>query len=225
MTLEAADGSDDVSSLPIPTPPRIPPPRVKRSPPLTDKPRNGLSSSSPSQPKGRDPAWMLLPPELAAGEWKYPNDFKEDFLSVYETINMNRLVGSSLITVSSEDFILPTKYSRGVLTTSEICVLEKLYFKLSSSHSSTCIVNSIFLKYSSVTINGKYFRSAGKQSNVPVVILASWDENLYGSTPTPQPRSSLLPPTSILRPVNVHYFTNVSFCAAIYNTSFLFAYV
>jgi len=155
----------------------------------------------------------------------YPDEFKEDFLSVVEDAIMNRVVGSVLDTVSSEDFVLPTKFSRGVLTMGEIGFLEQLYSKVTNTPSSTCTVNSIFLKYSSLTINGKHFGSSGKRSKVPVVVLASWDESLYGSTPTPLPSSSLLPPTSILRPVNVHYFMKVSFSVCTSSSSFFVAHV
>lgn len=74
----------------------------------------------------------------------YPDEFKEDFLSVVEDATMNRVVGSVLDTVSSEDFVLPTKFSRGVLTTGEIGFLEQLYSKVTNTPSSTCTVNSIF---------------------------------------------------------------------------------
>ena len=85
----------------------------------------------------------------------------------------------------------------------EIDTLKKLVLKITGTPYS---VNSIFFKYSSFTINGKYYRSPANPSKHPAVALASWDENLYGSaTQIPSLASS------ILRPVHVFYFMKVTF--------------
>lgn len=63
-----------------------------------------------------------------------------------------------------------------------------------------------------LTVNGKFLTSSGRQSKHPVVLLAVWDENLFGSTPSPLPTSSLLPSSTILRPVCVHYYMKISYC-------------
>ena len=123
---------------------------------------------------------------------------------VTEAVCMNRVAGSLLDAMSPDDghISLPTKYTRGMLTTTEIDVLKQLVIKITNNPSVSCTVNSIFLKYSSFSIDGKYFRSCNK-SKLPAVVLATWDENLYASPPTQLPSSSLLPPTSIVRPVNI----------------------
>ena len=94
----------------------------------------------------------------------YPDEFMDDLFSVTEAVRMNRLVGSVLNTASCDnlDVSLPTKYSRRVLTTSEIDALKTLVPKIMSMSSAACTVNSIFLKYSSLSIDGKYFRQSIK---------------------------------------------------------------
>ena len=89
----------------------------------------------------------------------------------------------------------------------------------------TCTVNSIFLKYSSLSIGEKYFRSSGDQSKVSAVVLATWDEKLYGSPSTELPTLSLLPPPSILRPVNIMYFMKVYFSIGATNSSIVLAHI
>ena len=126
----------------------------------------------------------------------YLDEFRDDFLLVTEAVCMNRVAGSVLDTMSPDDghISLPTKYTRGVLTTTEIDVLKQLVIKITNN---SC-------------------------TKLPAVVLATWDENLYGSPPTQLPSSSLLPPTSIVRPVNI---MNVSFTVGTTNSSLIFAHV
>lgn len=124
---------------------------------------------------------------------------------------MTRLAGSLLDTATCENLSLPTRYSRGVLTASELNAVEQLYIKLKDNLSSSLTLSSIFYKYSSVTLNGRNYKSSGMRSKVPFVALTSWDEILYGSPPNPLPSCSLLPATAILRLVNVHYYMKVFF--------------
>ena len=67
----------------------------------------------------------------------------------------------------------------------------------------------------------------GNQSNYqyPSVVLATWDENLYGSPSSQLPSSSLLPPTSIMRPVNVIYYMKVSFTVGATSSTLVYAHV
>ena len=120
-----------------------------------------------------------------AYSFSYPDKFKEVFEPLCESVCANRLlVGSVLDDVESNSFKLPTRYSRGLLTSNELRVLKQLYSKLSNDQQSVVIVISIFLKYSSIIINGRQFRS-GKQVKMPVVALTSWDKDLFVYLPTP----------------------------------------
>ena len=141
----------------------------------------------------------------------YSDEFKEDFQAACESVNVNRHVGSVLDIFTSNEFQLPTKYSRGVLTSNEVVIFKRLLAKLTPNDESTIVVNSIFLKYSSITIKGRHIRSSGKQLKTPVVVMASWDDNLYGVPLHLQPNSTLLATNSCQRPVNIHYFLKVSY--------------
>ena len=160
-----------------------------------------------------------------ASSFSYPEDFKEDFQQICDDASVNRRpVGSVLDTLTSNGFQLPRKASRGVLTTDEVNVIEQLYTKLTVDQESLFVVNSVYLKYSSITINGRQFGSSGKRTTTSVVAQASWDEKLYGNPATPLPDS--LAANNTLRPVNICHFMKVSVTVNMESTlSFLFAYV
>ena len=84
-------------------------------------------------------------------------------------------------------------------------------------------VHSIFLKYSSITINGKNYRSSGKRQQPLVVQLASWKNSLFGDPSTPLPQSTS--ESSKGRPVNVNYFMKVSITSGTTTESLFFANV
>ena len=96
------------------------------------------------------------------------------------------------------------------ITRHTVDALRQLYLKLASHKQSkqTFEVNTIFLKYSSVTINGKDYRSSEKRQHPLVVQLVSWNTSLLGDFPTPLQRYSS--DCSEKRPVNVNYFMKVS---------------
>ena len=154
----------------------------------------------------------------------YPDQFKEDFEPICKSISSTKCAGSIFdhdTILSSNDFKMATKYSRGVLTSDELDVLQQLFCKLHGPAASV-IVNSIFFKYLTVTINGREFRASGKRTKVPSVVLASWDTQLYGMPPTPLPYA-----TSValnMRPVDVHYFMKVFFTLEDSTFSLLFAH-
>ena len=87
-------------------------------------------------------------------------------------------------------------------------VLTRLHVKI---HNSTKVIfNCIYEKYSSLQLRGKAFLSSGKRLSAhPYVVLASWNESLFGSPPTVLP-NVFLHPMSNERPVNVHYHVTVS---------------
>ena len=75
---------------------------------------------------------------------------------------------------------------------------------------------SIFAKYSLLTINGRVFRSSGKSSKISAVMLAVWDKNLYGSTSSPLPSSSLLPAFLSFCKQNVSDYDTVLFACVVW---------
>ena len=186
---------------------------------------NGILGKQPSNNRAIEPQLMQrFLRDNVASSFLYPGEFKEDFQQICESVSAERLVGSVLDTITTNNFKLPTKCTRGVLSSSEVDALKQLYLRYGNHESTaTCVVNSIFLKYSSVTINGREFRSSGKRTKNQAITLTSWDDNLYGNPLTPLPDSNRQ--DSNVRPVNIHYFMKVSFNFNMSISSFLFAYV
>ncbi len=112
------------------------------------------------------------------------------------------------ITHSSLDW----KFSRAFLDAFERDILSCLISKLDSLPlDSEITVNSIYYKYRNITLNNIRYTSAGKKS-IPVVALAKWDENLYGSQPATPAMSNLPITNTKLQPVNIHYYMKVIYC-------------
>lgn len=141
--------------------------------------------------------------------FSFPDEFREDFSSISLT---DRLVESVLESVTSEEFKLPSRSSRRVLNPDELDAIHQVYCKLcTSSVASNVVPNSVCTKYSSVTLKGKLFGSAGRgKPSGNSVVLSTWDESLYGLTPTSLPDAGL--PLAYIRPVNVLYYLRVTFC-------------
>lgn len=157
----------------------------------------------------------------------YPEEFQEDFKSVYESVNTSRLAGSDLdaTTTINNGFTLPSRYSRALLSPEEVKQFEEMYSKYRNDDSLEITVNTIiFLKYSSITLKGREFRSSGKQTNNTAVAMASWDSDLFGDPPTELP-TDLVPSNTFQRPVNVHYYMKVNVSVNSSIESSVFAYV
>lgn len=116
---------------------------------------------------------------------------------------------------TTKDFILPSKCKRCVFDSDDLEVLTKLYAKLHPEYSNIT-VNNVYKKYSSITLNGKVYRSSGKlhiydsSKSCTVkksVVFASWDHSYYGSPPTRLP-DAICQLNSNERPVIVHYYVS-----------------
>ena len=144
-----------------------------------------------------------------AVSFSYPDEFKNDFKS---SISLeDRLVGSVLESVLSDEFRLPSKSTRGVLTSDELSAVHELYCKLyPNSISHSVVPNSVCTRYSTVTLRGRPFGSAGKgKPSGNTTILCTWEESVYGSPPTSLPDAGM--PHANARPVNVHCYLKVMF--------------
>ena len=71
------------------------------------------------------------------------------------------------------------------------------------------VVNSIFVKYISLSVRGKSYScsQSGRRAS-QFVAMAEWDVTLYGPSPTEIPESAH--PDSKFRPVKVHYYLKMS---------------
>lgn len=161
-----------------------------------------------------------------AYSFDYPQEFRDDFNTTMSGIS-DRLAGSVLDTISTNitEFRLPTKSARAVFDTTELMFLKQLYHRIyPDAIPSDTTVHSIFVKYSSVTLKGKIYRSSGRRTEKPYVVLASWDKAaLFGSPPTRLPDQNS--PTANERPVNVHYYVKATFSSETQSNSLILANV
>lgn len=139
-----------------------------------------------------------------SSSFNYPDLFEEDFRPIVSSCR-SHFVGSLSETINTNECKLGSKYTRDVLSPDAISSLGILLPKINNS-STRCDVNSVFMKYSSVIMKGKKFSSTGKKTK-PVIVMALWDEAVYGNPPTtlPGPHDR----NANIRPVNVHYYAKI----------------
>ena len=172
---------------------------------------NGILGKQPTNNRAIEP--QLLRQFLFdnfSSSYDFPNEFKEDFISLGLTnFERSRVSGSLLESVSTERFLLPSKSKKCVFDADDLEVLIKLYSKLHPDHSDVK-VNSVYKRYSSVTLRGKDYRSSGKCATKPYVVQASWNLDCYGPPPTRLP-DEMSNVNSNERPVNVHHYVTVTY--------------
>ena len=70
-------------------------------------------------------------------------------------------------------------------------------------------LNFVYHKYKQCSINGtKYLSTTAKCKSI---VMASWDEDIFGSSPTFLPRLFVNPIDAALRPVQIDYFLKLSY--------------
>lgn len=167
---------------------------------------NGILGNQPTNNRAVEPQlFQRFLQDRFANAFEFPDEFKEDFSSI--NISSERLIGSVADTVKlNTEFKLPSKSTRGVFDSVELIYLKQLYSKIfPDTNENDVAVNSIYTRYSCLTIKGKMYRSSGKRTQKPYVVLASWDkEALFGAPPTQLPDSDR--PMANERPVNIHYY-------------------
>ena len=148
---------------------------------------------------------------MYSGMSELPSEFRDDFSPVLPYANES--VGSVGATLSSSEdtsIQLPSSCSRGTLDDDDILFVQSLYRKLNPVSLSDITVNSVFVKYTSLSLNGKSYNSCrrfvGRHANH--IALAEWDEAVFGDPPTPVPDA--LHPDARFRPVQIHRFIKVS---------------
>jgi hypothetical protein len=168
---------------------------------------NGILGKQPSNNRSIEPQLMKrFLRDNSVASIVYPDLFQEDFSHCILSCKP-KCVGSLSETISKRSFKLASKYTRAVLSPEQISGLKCLLSKSNSLYESATIdVNSIFMKYSTITLEGKIFSSAGKKKQ-PVVAMALWDVEIYGLPPTSLPNPEER--NANIRPVNVHYYAKV----------------
>lgn len=155
-----------------------------------------------------------------ASSFNYPDIFENDFGPIVSSCT-SHFVGSVSETINTDIFKLGSICTRDVLSPDAISALGIFIPKIISS-SAIIDVNSIFMKYSSITLKGKTFSSAGKKTK-PVVAMAMWDESIYGKPPTTLPGAGER--NANTRPVNVHYYANIIYSVDDSNHDAVLAFV
>lgn len=118
--------------------------------------------------------------------------------------------------------ILPSKCNRKVLDRTSQETLCMLYCKVyPNTRADEVVVNSIVMKYESVCFKGKKF-SISRKNNVPYVVQAKWNKDLFGTPPTSLPESDI--PTANIRPIDVKYYFKATFTAKDTSRTITFAH-
>lgn len=115
--------------------------------------------------------------------------FSEEFCPVFKQL-MTLPSGSLGETLENQTEIatveLPKKFSRYAFETTELLLLSQLYSRIHTNtpnfSTTTLHLNSVFPKYTSVTIGGKKSCATTNPKN-PSAYLAKWSESLFGNCP------------------------------------------
>ena len=129
-----------------------------------------------------------------------PQKYKEHFAQFEFS---DQVIGSIRKTLMPDniDKIIFSKCKRKALSRHNQDTLQILFCKIYSNIQTVKVmVNSIYHEYSSVNFKGRVF-SVSKKKSIPYIVLAQWNENLFGSPPTLLHDSYI--PTENIRPVSV----------------------
>ena len=147
-----------------------------------------------------------------ANSFQFPSEFSEDFRNVCSNDLGCRDVGSVAATLSNNDetsVTFTSACSRGIFDDLDLHLLLSLFRKLNQDESNNVIFNSVFLKYTSLSLRGKsYSCSRSSRTGSPYVALAEWDEHIFGSPPTPLIDATH--PDSKFRPVKIRHYIKAS---------------
>ena len=153
--------------------------------------------------------------------YEFSNDFHEEFSFI---LLADKFVESVSETLTPVQLALPIKHTRDAFGTDEMSFIYKFLCKIHQiTETDKISVNSVFLKYSSVTLKGKVFSSSYKKLKGPCIIQAHWNEEYYGPPTTQLPEP--FRPTSNTRPAKVHFYCQVSYSINSNSSSELLAFV
>ena len=143
-----------------------------------------------------------------------PIDYKDELEKL--TLLRPSLTGSLLLTtqatgIESVDFTFPTSCTRHVFMESEVRILKKLMIKLKIV-SEECVLNSTYYKYKQANKKGTTILSTTTKSTS--IVMALWDQDIFGHAPTFLPRLFVNPVDANLRPVRINYFLKLSYCTS-----------
>lgn len=164
---------------------------------------NGMLGNQPTNNRSIESQLMKrFLSDTCAYSFQYPEEFSEELRSL---IVLNKVSGSIRDTLTPNLFALPPTYKRSVFDSDVVHTLQILLSKIHPTVDlSKITVNSVFEKYSSITLHGKTFTLTGNGKQPHSLVQARWMEDLYGKPPTSL--SDQQYPACNLRPVKVHYY-------------------
>lgn len=154
--------------------------------------------------------------------FNFPDEFRNEFATV---LVADELVGSvgDIFTMPTK-LVLPNNYTRNALDADTMAIVKDLIKKINQVPDVGHIhVNTIYLQYSSVTLEGKIFSSSIGQHRSPCIVQVQWNEDYYGNPPTELPEPS--EPRSNIRPVRLHNYLKVNYSVNSEPSSLILAFV
>ena len=140
-----------------------------------------------------------------------PSEFQDDFRPVcpYAGESVGS-VGATLSCSEDSSINLPSSCSRGTLDDQDIEFVLSLYRNLNSGSSSDITINSVFVKYTSLSLKGKSYNCCSRSvsGRTHYIALAEWDKAVLGDPPTPL--TDVIHPDSRFSPVQIHHFIKLS---------------
>ena len=159
----------------------------------------------------------------AVNSCELPDEFKTEFSSCMPYNKHIGSVGETLMTAYS-DIELPNRYTRDGFDSETKAALNALIQKITkkSSDKDDVSVNSIFLQYTTLKIKGKTYNISSRKT--PFIALAQWNEEYYGTPPTPLGNSE--PMHKLLRrPVEIRNFLKVTYSINLVTSTMVLAFV
>jgi len=184
---------------------------------------NGMLGNQPSNNRAIEEQLMK---RFIRDNLIYSFTFSEEFRNEFSTVVVaDKLVGSvgDTLTIPTK-LILPNKYTRNALDLDTMTLIQNLIKKINQVPDINQIyVNSVYLQYSSVTIEGKVFSSSIGQHRKACIVQAKWNVDYYGNPPTDLPEPS--EPRSNIRPVRVRSYLKVNYLVDSEPSSVMLAFV
>ena len=148
--------------------------------------------------------------------FNFPSEFHDDFKDVCSCTD-DGMVGSLLDTAldssSQIPIDLPSVSTKAVLNSDDATCLLQLYHRVNPTAAAPVNINSVYLYYTSVTLQGRKFASSksrlASEGCRSFIAIAEWNDTLFGPQPTPPPDPAH--PDSRFRPVKVSHYIRVSF--------------
>ena len=172
---------------------------------------NGILGDQPNNSRAIEPQLMnrFLKDNLAYS-FEFPNEFSDDFSPVCSKNHQS--LGSVRDTLSSDEdntAIFTSAGTRAIFDETDIQLVLTLYEKFNSREIQHEIcnvtVNSIFLRYTSLSLCGKTYSCSRSRTGLrsQCTALAEWNESIFGPPPTPLPDGTH--PDSKNRPVKIRH--------------------